>query len=118
MAENLFELGLQAFQQKDYYQAHEEWEELWSDPGLSDRHIVQGFIQVAVSLFHAHQENLVGARSMIEKALLKWRQVPADWHNIDMKRLVQDTRRWAEHLRQIRHIKEVDFSLSPEVKRR
>ncbi|MFQ6605239.1 MAG: DUF309 domain-containing protein [Fidelibacterota bacterium] len=111
-----FEEGLQAFQREEYYEAHEIWEELWSDPALADRRILQGFIQVAVSVFHAYQGNLKGARSMVAKALSKWESAPALWHRISMPEFIQSAQHWAEHLHYVNHIEEVDFSRTPKVR--
>ena len=35
--EALFQKGLQAYHEKDYFSAHDHWEELWSDYYLKDR---------------------------------------------------------------------------------
>ena len=48
----LFLKGLKSFNESDFYDAHEYWEELWSDYILSDRKFIQGLIQLAVAYFH------------------------------------------------------------------
>ena len=68
----LFQKGLDAFNKKRFYDAHEYWEELWLDYKLADATFIQGLIQLAVSYFHYFNGNLQGARSMAKKCLLKF----------------------------------------------
>ena len=67
----LFHKGIEAFNNRQFYDAHEYWEELWLDYKLNDSQFIQGLIQLAVSYFHLFNKNLKGARSMIEKCLKK-----------------------------------------------
>ena len=65
----LFQRGLQAYQDKDYFSAHDHWEELWSDYYLEDRLFIQALIQMAVSFVHLENGNLKGAKSLMDKSL-------------------------------------------------
>ena len=67
----LFHKGIEAFNNRQFYDAHEYWEELWLDYKLNDSQFIQGLIQLAVSYFHLFNQNLKGARSMIKKCLKK-----------------------------------------------
>ena len=67
----LFNKGIEAFNNRKFYDAHEYWEELWLDYKLNDAQLIQGLIQLAVSYFHLFNQNLKGARSMIKKCLKK-----------------------------------------------
>ena len=49
---DLFDLGLHYFKTQKYFEAHDAWEELWSDRGLQDRAFIQGLIQLAVAIVH------------------------------------------------------------------
>ena len=70
--DKLFQQGIQAFNDRCYYDAHEYWEELWLDYKLDDAQFIQGLIQLAVSYFHFYNGNINGARSMIKKCLKKF----------------------------------------------
>ena len=50
--EKLFQEGMKQYKAMDYFEAHEAWEDLWSDYYLEDRKFVQGLIQLAVSFVH------------------------------------------------------------------
>ena len=67
----LFNKGIEAFNNREFYDAHEYWEELWLDYKLNDAQFIQGLIQLAVSYFHLFNQNLKGARSMLKKCLGK-----------------------------------------------
>ena len=73
--DELFQKGIDAFNDRCFYDAHEYWEELWLDYKLKDATFIQGLIQLAVSYFHLFNNNLNGARSMIRKCLGKFEGV-------------------------------------------
>ena len=69
--EILFQKGIKAFNERNFYDAHEYWEEIWLDYKLEDSTFIQGLIQLAVSYYHLFNKNLNGAKSMIKKCLVK-----------------------------------------------
>tara|TARA_B100001250_G_scaffold155769_1_gene133887 strand:+ start:3537 stop:3905 length:369 start_codon:yes stop_codon:yes gene_type:complete len=69
----LFSKGIRSFNNKKFYDAHEYWEELWLEYKLKDAKFIQGLIQLAVSYFHYFNDNLKGARSMLAKSQLKFK---------------------------------------------
>ena len=71
--DELFQQGLEAFNNRQFYDAHEYWEELWLDYKLDDAQFIQGLIQLAVSYFHFYNGNINGARSMMKKCLKKFK---------------------------------------------
>ena len=68
---NLFLLGVDAYNSKSFYDAHEYWEDLWSDYKISDADFIQGLIQLAVACFHITNSNKKGATSLFNKSLVK-----------------------------------------------
>ncbi len=56
-----FLAGVRHFNQCDFFEAHEEWEELWTDYQGPSRKFYQGLIQVAVCLHHFGNGNTRGA---------------------------------------------------------
>ena len=66
--EELFFAGLLAYEEKDFFEAHEMWEELWSEYYLDDKTFIQGLIQLAVSFVHLGNGNLNGAKSLMKKS--------------------------------------------------
>ena len=69
--DRLFKKGIKSFNENQYYDAHELWEELWSDYYLPDANFVQGLIQLSVAYFHISNQNLKGAKSLFNKSIQK-----------------------------------------------
>ena len=70
--EKLYQEGLNYFKSGDYFEAHESWEDLWSDFYLEDRKFIQGLIQLSVSFVHLERENMNGAKSLLNKSIEKF----------------------------------------------
>ena len=66
-----FQKGLVAFNEKKFYDAHEHWEDLWTNFYFKDRLLIQGLIQVSVGYFHITNLNLRGAKGLFNKSLPK-----------------------------------------------
>ena len=90
----LFQKGIKAFNERNFYDAHEYWEELWLDYKLDDSKFIQGLIQLAVSYYHLFNNNLNGAKSMIKKCLGKLENFDKSWgiDVNDLKNQVQDVK--------------------------
>ena len=56
--------GIEYFNECEFFEAHEVWEELWSDDQSPSRRFFQGLIQVAVCLHHFGNGNIRGARKL------------------------------------------------------
>ena len=68
----LFQRGLEEYDKGDYFEAHEAWEDLWSDYNFPDRKFVQGLIQLSVSFVHLGNGNLTGAKNLLKKCQQKF----------------------------------------------
>jgi uncharacterized protein len=53
--------GILFFNERDFFEAHEVWEDLWSESHGNERRFYQGLIQAAVGLYHFSGGNLGGA---------------------------------------------------------
>ena len=69
--EKLFLKGIQAFNKKQFYDAHEYWEEIWNEITVPDDKFFQGLIQLSVAYFHISNQNLKGAKSLFNKSIQK-----------------------------------------------
>ncbi|MDG1136307.1 MAG: DUF309 domain-containing protein [Bacteroidales bacterium] len=68
----LFEKGLNEYEKGDYFEAHEAWEDLWSDYNFPDRKFIQGLIQLSVSFVHLSNGNMIGAKNLLKKCQQKF----------------------------------------------
>lgn len=85
--EDLFLRGLESYHNGHYFDAHEHWEDLWSDFHFEDRRFIQGLIQLSVSFVHLQNNNLNGAKGLMRKCLEKFADYSGVHRNIDVDRL-------------------------------
>lgn len=62
--EPLYLQGIEHFNACDFFEAHEVWEEVWTEYQGPSRKFYQGLIQVAVALHHFGNGNIRGARKL------------------------------------------------------
>src|SRR4029079_10523002 len=81
-----FALAMRLHNEGEYYEAHEAWEQIWTDE-LDDewRLFVQGLIQVT-SAFHKLfvQREPRGASRLLERGLLKLDKYPTEYLGISL----------------------------------
>ncbi len=62
--DRLYLEGIIHFNDCEFFEAHDVWEELWTDYQGESRRFYQGLIQTAVCLHHFGNENIHGARKL------------------------------------------------------
>jgi predicted metal-dependent hydrolase len=87
--EGLFERGIEEFNTRYFFEAHDTWEELWMETTGSHRLFYQGLIQTAVGFYHLGNDNYKGACSQLGKALAKLEQYLPAYHGIAVQPLVE-----------------------------
>ena len=60
----LYHEGIRSFNACDFFEAHETWEELWTEYRGPARRYFQGLIQAAVALHHFGNGNIRGAKKV------------------------------------------------------
>jgi hypothetical protein len=111
--EFLFQSGIKSFKSKEYFQAHEEWENLWSDYYLEDRKFVQGLIQLSVSFFHLQNRNLKGAKSMLNKSQEKFKLFKDLQRGISIEKLLFQIERVSVEYNKIETALDFNWQLVP-----
>src|SRR5580658_1398943 len=98
-----FRRGLDLFNSGHFFYAHEVLEDLWRAlprDQLSRRRFrlhVQGLIQLAVAFHHESTGNLVGARSVLERALRNLDGAGHSFPELDLDRLRAELADWQKH---------------------
>jgi hypothetical protein len=65
--------GSRLFNNRLFFETHEEWEESWRRAVGSRRELLRGLIQVAVGYEHLKRRNAVGARSLLRQGVRRLR---------------------------------------------
>ena len=85
--------GIAHFNDREFYEAHELWEEVWMQSQGESRQFYQGLIQVAVCLHHFGNGNTRGTRKLFHSSS-RYLQPYRPWHlGIDLERLLADMQR-------------------------
>ena len=85
--EELFQQGIDLFNEGRFFECHEAWEQAWLRSSGEEKLFYQGMIQAAVAILHAQRGNIEGARSLRAKALDKLRPLPGDHMGIALDEL-------------------------------
>jgi predicted metal-dependent hydrolase len=95
-----FRKGLELFNQTHFFDAHEALEDVWRlvPADHSSKLHFQGLVQVAVAFHHQSTGNLVGARSVLARALRNLRGGEATFPHIDLTRLRDESQQWVDYL--------------------
>jgi uncharacterized protein len=76
--------GILFFNEHDYFEAHEVWEDLWSESHGQDRRFYQGLIQAAVGLYHFGRGNLGGALKLYRSGYDYMKTCGSPFHGLDV----------------------------------
>ena len=87
--ELLFQEVLKYYRAGIYFEAHESWEEMWSNYYLIDRRFIQGLIQLSVSFVHLENGNIKGAKSLLNKSIEKFEEFNGTQRGINLNNLLK-----------------------------
>jgi len=113
--EVLFIKGIESFNNKEFYDAHEFWEDLWSDYPLRDALFIQGLIQVSVAYFHITNLNLTGSKSLFNKSIPKLKKFSFNHRNFNVKQFISSVEKSRDQVSNIEKSKDFDWSLAPKI---
>jgi predicted metal-dependent hydrolase len=90
--ETPLELGVRLFNSGEFFLAHEAWEDWWRATTHPEKQTCQGIVQIAVAMQHASTGNLVGAKSVMERALRNLEGAANVFGGLDLVQLRDDIR--------------------------
>jgi uncharacterized protein len=96
--------GLALFNSGHFFDAHEALEDVWQGaPRHSHRRRhLQGLVQLAVAFHHQSTGNLVGARSVLERALRNVEGAEESFPEVNWRHLRTSLRPWRDYLAEAR----------------
>ena len=113
--DSLFNEGLEYYRSGEYFEAHESWEELWSDFYLEDRRFIQGLIQLSVSFVHLENNNLKGAKSLLNKCKEKFLEFNHTQRGISVGGLISNINQVNDAYERLNSSKDFDWELVPKI---
>ena len=111
----LFTKGSDAFNKHDFYDAHEYWEDLWSDYRLKDAKFIQALIQLSVGYFHISNRNINGANGLLNKCMPKFILFKPAQRGLNVNKIIISIEASLKKLDSIENITEFDWSLVPKL---
>ena len=112
----LFNKGLEAYNKRQFYDAHEHWEDLWSDYVLPDAKFVQALIQLSVGYFHITNNNRNGANGLLKKCVPKFKMYLPIKRGIDVGAILDQVSASLENLKSIDNITDFNWDLVKKIK--
>jgi predicted metal-dependent hydrolase len=88
--------GIRLFNERHFFDAHEVWEDVWRESTGAEKKFLQGLIQVAVAFHHHSTGNIVGARSLLERARKNLAEYPGEFGGIGLTALLDSMAAWHE----------------------
>src|SRR5579864_180719 len=88
--------GIVLFNSAEFFEAHEVLEDVWRAAPERERKFLQGLIQVAVALHHHSRGNLVGCRSLLDRARRNLGTYPAEYGGVDLGGLLRSEEHTSE----------------------
>jgi len=109
--------GLKLFNDKKFFESHEELETAWRDEKGSIRYLYQGVLQVAVAYFHITRGNYEGAVRMRERSMKLLKDYPDVCRGIQVGKLKNDLDAVIQEVKRLgmERINEFDQSLFKDV---
>jgi len=80
--------GIAHFNAREFFEAHEVWEELWREEHEPERQFTQGLIQLAVACYHLDRDNFVGAVKLYTRAIGRIKQFDSRHLGLDVDSLI------------------------------
>ncbi|MGQ0636855.1 MAG: DUF309 domain-containing protein [Planctomycetaceae bacterium] len=90
--------GLRLFNSEDFFEAHEVWEDLWSEIEGEPKKFFQGLIQSAVALLHFGNGNLGGAKKVYYSCRKYLEPYRPAYAGLDVTKFLDDLERCFQEL--------------------
>jgi len=103
--------GVELFDDRQFFEAHEQFESVWKSPEVLDRDrpFWKGVTQVAVGCCHAQRGNDRGALALLARAVDRLRPFPSPHRGIDTAGLISLAQSVAEQVRRRGASADLDF---------
>ncbi len=89
-----YQRGILLFNAREFYDAHEVWEDVWREAEGLEKRFLQGLIQSAVAFHHHSTGNIAGACSLMERARRNLGGYPEGFGKIHLGALLDSLGQW------------------------
>ena len=89
-----FRRGIEQFNTRHFFEAHETWEEIWLASPEPRKTFLQGIIQVAAAFHHYGRGNHKGTRSLLEAGLRRLANFPPSYCGLHLDPIREAADHW------------------------
>jgi uncharacterized protein len=86
--------GLRCYRNQEFWQAHEHWESVWLQLEEPEKTFLQSLIQLTAAFHHLQKGNIVGAISLLRRALRRLEPYPDSFGGVDLAQLRNEAGAW------------------------
>ncbi len=97
---DLFQQGIDQFNQGDFYACHDTLEAIWMEATTAEKPFYQGILQVAVGLYHLGNHNWRGAAMLMGEGLNRLGPFEPSYAGVDVSDLRLRSQHWLMGLHQ------------------
>ncbi len=90
--------GLACYRKEQFFDAHEEWEDVWRGLDDPEKSFMQALIQMTVAFHHLRAGNRVGAVSLLRRTLRRLESSPVCFGGIAVEPLRAEVGAWVRGL--------------------
>lgn len=88
------ERGIEHFNRREFFEAHEVWEDAWRAHEGDDALFLQGLIQVAAGFVKLQRGQPRGAAALLDRAATKLEPFSPGLHGVDLAGLIASAGHW------------------------
>ena len=110
---NAIEKGVALFNDREFWHAHEAWEEIWLKTTGEEKIFLQGLIQLAAAYHHVQRGTFSGGVRLFDAALRKLEPFAGGYLGIDRTEAVTAA---IEHRERIARKKNIDAGEFPKLR--
>ncbi|MDJ0706197.1 MAG: DUF309 domain-containing protein [Leptolyngbyaceae cyanobacterium MO_188.B28] len=96
-----FWLGVEQFNQGEFYACHDTLEAIWMEADTPDKAFFQGILQIAVALYHLENKNWQGAAILLGEGSNRLDQYSPEFGGINVLDLLDRTVDWLTALQKV-----------------
>jgi predicted metal-dependent hydrolase len=91
-----FQRGVAQFNAREFFEAHETWEEIWLHSPEPEKTFLQGIIQISAAFHHYGRGNMAGTLSLLVAGLRRVSKFGEEHNGIALEPLRAEARQWAQ----------------------
>lgn len=86
--------GLACYRSRNFFDAHEHWEDAWRASKEPEKSFLQGLIHIAAALHHLGRHNAIGAERQLRRALRRLESYPAEFGGVRLEPVRESIGAW------------------------